>query len=668
MYNIKKIYISVFILTIFIAYAYSASINATVLVQCPFGVNLNTHTVYPKLPNQTANFTIYTTVNCIISNMSGKFFIIESNGSVVYTQSINNINATQKTSTYKFNFDPSNIPNGLQNAKISFTYFKFTNYSSNKILLNNITNVIIKNFSTSQKLLMHSNQQFYISLRNIGGFALSNSISIKLRVIGPSNASLNFPSNYSLAPLQYLNITATMTNLTVQPGNYKAMLNVTYPTNNTNGIVLTSKYNVINYTVISPPVVTKPIQLISPPIHIITIPQFSLISFPFALSLNTNQSTLEIVKIKNNVNTTEYVNISVPGSYKNLVNLSATNLAITPKQTVGIDIAFTAQKIYPPGSYIIPININASILNSSASETAYTTLSIYNSTTSHLLPSIILMNNTKDASGIIKITNPTNKNFTNMVVKAMLPINVTKSALYINSYGLPSQINTVNGSYIISWYINNLPTSSTTFAYFSISNITAQPMLNRISSLLTTEPIPVSSSILKIVDIDVPTYYVNSSNYIRITLLYTGTQKQKIAFYLTGPINATIYNSTQYVNATPNEVFTKTFLIKPSSSGTMMLNLNINTENATLNYSMPTLVLPKPTSINVTNTTKQILITPEIPYIISKILTIKYLGMAVGLIIFLVLIIYMLKSRNKSKYSSDRAEKLRRIRETIKRG
>ncbi|MGC8694069.1 MAG: hypothetical protein ACP5RI_00385 [Candidatus Micrarchaeia archaeon] len=665
MKSIKYFFISIFILMIFITYANSATISANVFVKCPFALKLNTYPAYPKLPNQSAPFSIYTTVNCPISNMSGTFFIIANNGSVVYTQSVNNINASQISSLYKLYFNPSNLTTGIYSAKLSFTYFRFTNYSSNKFFLNNLTNIIIENFSTSQKLLRHSNQQFYISLKNTGGFALSNSISIKIKVFGPSNASLSFPSNYSLAPLQYLNITATMTNSTIWPGNYKAILNVTYPTNSTNGIVLMSKYKTINYTVITPPSQQAP-----PPTYVHVIPQFSLVEFPLSISLNTNQSTLETIGIKNNANVLETVNISVPNNYKNLVGLSATKLAILPNQTININVAFTAQKNYTPGSYIVPININTNVSNSTSSETAYTILSIYNSS-NPILPSITLVNNTKYAMGVIKISNPSKENLTNLVLKTILPINITKNISSINLYGLPYSISKTNGTYIINWYINNLPKSTTTFAYFSISNITAQPMLSKISSLLSVQSIPVSSSILKIININIPTFYVNSSNYINVTLLYRGDQTQKISMYLSGPISATIYNSTKYIYATPNEAFARSFLIKPSSSGTMMLNLNIYTENASLNYSIPVLVLPKPPTINVTNvTTKELSESPLSSLIAYISILNSSTSIAIIILIFIVfvLLLYVARKKDKPRYNKERAENLKNMREMIKRG
>lgn len=629
----------------------SSSLTAGVNVECPFALTLGVHSVYTATQNQSANFSVYSKYNCSITSISGNFSFLEPNGTAVYTLPIKNISITQEPTLYNITFNASSVPAGTYTAHIGLSFDNSTNSASNTVLVNKPANVSIAGFSTSSSLLLHGIQSFNVLLNNTGSFALANSIKVGITISGPAHTNIIEPSNYSLSPSQTLNLTITTSNSTSAPGQYSATLNVTYTANKT----IKSNYKTIQYTVIAPST-SAPVPKPS-----ILVPQFSLLSFPYIVSIITGESQTGIINIKNNANVTEYISIDVPASYSDMLNLSATNLFIQPHQTVGLTALLRAPGGKPPGQYIIPLNITAKIGQTTASETQYITLEASPHNTS-MLQSIILLNNTNAATSTIRISNPTDSNLTNIVVKTLLPAIIVKNVSDINVYGLPYSISRINGSYVIGMQLSRLPGNSSTYAYFSLANITAPSLLSHISETMAVTSPALVSSLIKVVDINVPTFYAGVGNYISVTYMYTGTSPQQVSGELTGPADVVIRNSSQLNNATPNGVYTDNFEIIQGSTGTTMLNLYIATRGANLSYSIPILVLAKPVTTTSTTTV------PQEEFEITTKSAAEYSSLIITLLIITIVIIAVAKRSNKPKYDPERAEKLRRLRETIKRG
>jgi hypothetical protein len=647
-------------------YSSNSGINASVNVECPFALKLNTYPIYTNIPNQIANFTIHSTVNCSISNLSGKFSMIADNGTSVYSLNITKINESQIPLYYNLIFNPSNIPAGTYKTNLTFSYMHFTNSSYSQFLLNNQKNISILKFYTNPSIIINSIQTFYISLNNTGSYAVPNSISLSINITGPSHAFMRIPSNYSLSPSQTLNLSIAMYNSTPITGTYDALLNLSYIITENGKNYLKSEYELITYNVVSRssssstslPPQPKPI-----PIH--QLPEFALISVPFTVSLQSGKSSSSMFEIKNTGNATEYLNISVPSAYSELIYLYATAISIQEQQSVDIGALFIAPPSYPAGQYIIPINISTKISNSTSKETIYTIVTIFNNTEASAVSNINIVNNTKSTSGIITITNPTNSNLTNVMVKTLLPIGITKSSSDISAYGLPYSINVENMSYIINWYISSLPSHSTTYGYFTILNITSQPFLMHMSSILSEISTPPSSSILKIIDTKIPLFYTNSTNNITVTGFYTGTNFQQVTLSLTSLSQVVIYNSTQFINVTPNNVFIKQFkILTGNSAGTLIFNFHASTPGSNVSYTLPALIESKPvitisTTIPSAPTAASITLSSSDSYEAAAIIG--------TILIIFALMIFIARSRKMPKYNKDRAERLRQMREAIKR-
>ena len=629
-----------------------SSLSAGVTVQCPFSLHLGAHPVYSSSANQTANFTVFSLYNCSVSSLAGSFSLLESNGTSVYTLPISGISVTARHYIYDITFNASSVTSGAYTASLELSYDNSTNSTSKKVLVNRPANITIVNFSTSPSILLHSLQSFYIELNNTGSFAFSNSISASIHISGPRSVVINGSSNYSLSPSQNLTLTFSSSNSTAAPGSYHATLNVTYPVNKT----LHSKYATIAYTV------TTPSTSVPTPKPVVRIPQFSLLSFPYLVSLVSGKSQTGSISIRNNGNTTEYVNMSVPSVYSSLLSLSATNLSIPSGQTISLSTLEHAPSSLAPGHYVVPINITASIAHTTATETLYMSIEVSAPGKVSAQPSITLTNNTNGASGTVDIINPTQSNLTNVVVRTMLPGSITSNISLISASGLPYAISKSDGSYVINWYVSDLPKNSSTYAYFSLANITNQDRLSSISGQIEVPSVPVVSSILKVVDLTVPTFYVETENTISLTFFYSGTSPQTVSTYLTGPTSTAIYNSSQSINAVPNGAYTEYFGVKPSSTGTAMMSLYISTHGANMSYSIPILVLAQPVTTTSTTTIPQV----SVPGLSTSAAT-TYGPLIAILLVIALIIIAVARSSNRPKYNPRRAERLRRLRESVKR-
>ncbi|MGC9190896.1 MAG: hypothetical protein ACP5FR_03235, partial [Candidatus Micrarchaeia archaeon] len=557
---------------------------------------------------------------------------------------------------YRFTFNPANMTSGIYSSNLSFSYIYFTNSSYSKFMLGNPTNITIENFSTSASIKRYSQQQFYISIKNTGSFAAPNSISVRIATIGPYNSLFVLPLNYSLLPSQNLNITATMYNSTLFPGTYNALLNVTYAINGTGGRFLMSKYKTINYSVVQPPPVSKPLPPPSP------VPYFSLISFPYIVSLQQNESYPSFITIANKGNETEYFNFSVPSQFSDMAMLMASNIVITPHSQVSESLLF-ASGTSRPGAYTIPLNVSSSIGNKTLSETIYIMLNICNKTSVGVFPNIYFSSGIRNITGTLVISNPTGVNLTGVIVKTILPMSIAKNASFIKAYGIPSSISTESIGYVVSWYVGSMPKYSSTYAYLSISNVSSPSLLYHISSIFSVPSAPLPSSILRIISINSPVLYVGKAASINVSALYTGTEPQKISIYVTAPPGVYVYNSTQYVNATPNMAFVRSFHILSEAAGTIMVNVYIDTEGANMSYDIPIVVFAPP-STTTTSTTTTI---PQnrLPSNNSGFLEIGAISIAI--LMFAFLIIIGARIHGRSRYNPERAEKLKHIKEELKR-
>jgi hypothetical protein len=169
------------------------------------------------------------------------------------------------------------------------------------------------------------------------------------------------------------------------------------------------------------------------------------------------------------------------------------------------------------------------------------------------------------------------------------------------------------------------------------------------------------ASILRVVSLQAPTFYTNSTNRITVEALYTGTSQQKVRFTLTTTGTVEILNSVQLVNATPNQLLQQAFEVAVhNTTGTVLFGLSIVTPNASLSYSLPVLVLARRSATTTTTTIPQTVISRNIT---------KYAPLALGVAALVVVAAMVVRgTKKRPRYNAEREKELIRIREQIKRG
>ncbi len=351
------------------------------------------------------------------------------------------------------------------------------------------------------------------------------------------------------------------------------------------------------------------------------------------------------------------ISINVPKIYSNIISFSASSFAIKPNENIAVQLSFTPNLTIAPGTYVIPLNITATIQNRSTTVKEYLSFTVYSrsSPSKYILNQVLLSNNTNIANGVLQIHNPTNSTIFNLRVATMIPKIVASNISQISAYGLANNITESDGYYVINWLVPYLPKDGSIYAYYTISKPHNQNLLTNIQNTMTVPTTYVPSTQLKVVEINVPTFYANTTGSISMEELYTGTSVQQVSALLIAPPGIGVSPSMYILNASPNTLLTQEFKIKVSSPGTLMLSLYLSTQGFNTTYTIPIVVLPIPTT-----TTIPPAVVPSKP---------SYLPGYIAAIILLLIILIFLGSRRRRgpKYSEERLSSLKEIKEMVKR-
>jgi hypothetical protein len=321
---------------------------------------------------------------------------------------------------------------------------------------------------------------------------------------------------------------------------------------------------------------------------------------------------------------------------------------------------FNANNLKLPGMYVVPVNISVSTQTGSfVNRTQYFTYVV--SRTSY---NASLYNQIQTSQGNATVTTSIigarNTTLTNATLVTTLPSSVVGDSSQIKTYGLPSTITMDNGQLQINWLIPYLPPGKTVTMSYTIQRPLNIGLLESVQNLLIVPSMPAPSSILRVVSMQTPTFYTNTTNKVSVGVLYTGTLLQKVKFTLTTAGTASVLNPVQFVNASPNQLLQQTFDIRTgNSTGTLLLNLGIETQNVSLNYTLPVIVMQKGGTTTATTTI------PQAPALWSNV--VKYAPLALGIAVVCVVILMIRRSGKRPRYQPERAKELIRIREQIKR-
>jgi YVTN family beta-propeller protein len=565
-----------------------------------------------------------------------------------------------------------------------------TNKGNNTVSVVDLTpispvNVILTGFTVSPSPVSAGLPlTFTVNLLNNGMFA-SGTIGVNLVITGPQSFAFSY-SVAALPPSHSEQVSFVLGSVTGAAGSYTASATASFVYSS-----VTSQSNAKSVTYSVTPPVTPPVPSPTPssnvtvPISpVVTLPQLQFTQVPFYSALAQGSSLLSSIGIKDVIGLPETISMTIPPQFTKIFTLSSSSLYLLPNESLLVQMVFNSNNVTQSGTYVIPINIGLKALNGTlVNRTQYMTYVVSKSTNNASLYNQISLSQ-NNATVTTTLVGARNVSFTNATLVTILPGSVISSTSQIKTYGLPATVTLTNAtttmsgmpqrkgqpprflpsesaspSYaIIKWLVPYLPAGKSVTMSYTITNPLNVGLLTAIQNLLTVTSPVAPTSILHVVSIQTPTLYANSTGRILVGVLYTGTSQQQVKFMLTTTGTVEINNPIQVVNATPNQLLQQAFIVKTyNATGTSLCDLSIETQNASVSYTLPVLVLEKPSTI-----------TPApIPSYVIPNISLKYALLALGIVVIIMLAIAIRKRRKRQRYNPERAKELIRVREQIKR-
>jgi hypothetical protein len=521
-------------------------------------------------------------------------------------------------------------------------------------------NVSLKSVYAPATVSTNSSFPLLMTLDNNGALATGN-ITLQVLTTGPASFNDSYRA-IPLSPLQNESLMIYNYNRSSMPGTYTVSVTAEYTVD---GVAKRSNTAVTSYTVVK----TQQQQTASS-LPILRANGVDFTYVPIYVSLSAGESKISELGIKNTRSTPESINISVGGNYTNFVQLSASNIYLQQNQTIYL------QLLFKPGmapaqitTYTIPMNLSITALNGTTSTaTEYITLEISNSSIpGPLILNQVVLNTNETAnyiSGTLQIIGSPDYNIGNSILQTFLPAGIAKSASQITAYGLQANISSANGGYAIKWLVPYLPKGQSLYAYYTIKGLVNNTVPFNIQNIFSELSSITPQTLLRIINISLPTLYTNSTNTISVTVRYTGTQSGPVYFYLTAPEGTTIYNSSQEVNVTPNQLISRSFGIAAGNhTGTLILTMHIVAQKLNITYSLPMQISQRPSAAP--TTTKG---SGGIPGAQISESTITYAEYSAGLILIGLLIYGAIVLLNRSRNRRKRSKKLMEIKNQIRSG
>ena len=658
--------------------AAEGAVNATVAVICPFYRNMTVMPVYVLNSNITFNYSLATVraSDCVIPAINGTLLLWKANGTpanyiLSNTLYANNINATKKV--YSININKDLLKPGGYDVNVSFSkkYYEELNSSPALFYAIDYANVIITNSSVTSRVSTGSPVTLVANMSNFGELSSTSNTVLHINVTGPYGFTSK--SNYTVGPIEAsgrISKTFLLYSVSPTPGTYVVKLNVTYSYNYTiNGVThnyteQTSPTVSLNYTVFSPPhPPPKPVP--KPPTSIANI---SYTSTPILVSLVKGQSVASTLSLYNHNQVPVWINLTEPNITGISLSFSSKSLYLLPAQGASVGLVIKAQQNATQGSSIIPIPETITAMNGTpTSYTQYVTAVIENSSVSKptLLNTITSINSSKSIQGMVQVVNPTNRSIYNTTASVSIPIVVASTVDDISIAGAAGNVSVSNGAYNIEWSLPVLPAGTTLALYYTVRNASNVAAFEG-APVSFTVPSQVAVSSIRIFNIGIPTFYSNQQGTISISMLYSGTMPNNITLSLVGPPSVRITNNTQTFRVAPNTVLSPQFRLTSSSSGTDVITLYVSGTGISANYTFDLIVLPQPTS----TTTILPASTTTIPQstFVGRKYTLYGLVAAAAIIVIAASVIEIYKKGNRPRYSAERADRLKELKEHIGRG
>ncbi len=644
-------------------------ISADVKVICPFNISAQMLPLYIYGSNVVVNYSISSLDSCSVGNVYG--YITIYNHTNQNTQYKRNISIPNIGSSYNsiLTINSSNISSGYNNVYLYFNNSNTYNSTTRSFLLDAPANIVIKNISFISSPELGSQLNFNVSLMNVGDLS-SNSIIMNVSISGPYNSIQRYIEP-KIAPNESESITLfEPASASYKNGTYTLNISIEYNTSGYSNIKNTIKNKLIQYTILqngaqSHGSTNKIVQNLSSGL-ITPTPALIIPTVPLYISVLHGAQSISDISFANPLNYSEILNLSVPSNFNKIIKLSSNNLYLGNGQSVYVQMRVSSN--VSVGTYIIPLNISTHVQNGPiSSRYEFITLYIYNKSINSpsISTQIQVNNNTKNFSSIIYVNAPENTTLNNITLLTKLPLSITNNLSEINAYGAPNKINESNGFYDISWNIGSIQKGQNVILYYNVKNPKNQYAIQQFQNTFTQLTKSNNTNNLKIIKINIPTVYANSSSYINITSIYTGANIMNATFILSSYSNEYITNPIQSVELYPNKVFNNVFhIVNNNTIGTILFNLFVKSGNQESNYSIPVVSDEPPVKISNSSAVLVLKNNPNSLFLKYQ----YYIAAALLLLIVFIILISVKKYKGVSKYNSDRHRELMKLNERIKRG
>jgi hypothetical protein len=161
----------------------------------------------------------------------------------------------------------------------------------------------------------------------------------------------------------------------------------------------------------------------------------------------------------------------------------------------------------------------------------------------------------------------------------------------------------------------------------------------------------------------VPTFYVNITNNVTVDVLYTDSIPQPITIGLAYLPGITVYPSYVIRNATPNQVLHQSFAITSANTGTYLATLHISAGGASINSTIPIVVLPASQAPLPSPGLFELLVA----FITSSEFYKGRLWVAAAILALIIILTYLLLRRRVVHSRRERTRNLMRLKEQMKR-
>jgi hypothetical protein len=653
---IGMFFISLFVMALSApsVHANTIAVNASINAVCQFAVYPGHQVVYPLLSNISVKFMVQDLANCSIASMPGSMLVSYKNGTTALNLTSNFYNFTDTETQYYFPASFNGLVQGNYSASVKLV--ETSNYSNSTTmpltLLNppnvTVSNALVANVAYGAPL------QLSLKLFNNGSLS-SNVVTLYLKINGTKSFNYSYGLS-AIAPNQSIPVVLALSNITNVPGPYNIYINAAFTQY---GRRFVSNTVHANYTVPSPPSSSKipsnrtktPIARL-PYLEITTVPVYSLIPY--------GTSAVSSLGLKNIITQSETVTLGINSTYSSLMSLSATSLALKPNQTELVQV-YANGKTTKPGSYVVPISINATLANGTSSlQTEYVSFTVYNKTnsTASINYNVNLQNDTSSALGTVTVSSAANASLKNTTLLTIIPKAEVSSANDINAYGLPNRLEVVNNSYYIIWNISSIPASKQVIVYYSITNPQSQSLLSNIQNILYSPSSIPFLKLFKITSISLPTLFTNTSGVMNVSAIYTGILPSTLTLYLVGSSGVKTINASYSQSIIPNQQVFHSFKIASGPvPGTYLLYLYASAAGATYNYTLPLLVekLVPTSTVLTTIPPSPVHIAPYYEYAVYA---------AIAVIVIAIATYAAYKYKNKPRYNPRVAKELTEIKKS----